>query len=163
MVGDMAVEHPVPGVVGYKSNLGTHEIRFGQRVAYQLRWLREILPGWFFGSIDNIDQLVGEVSIEIVGYRIAVSRLAGHIDYHIGAHRRAKRQPSLFGRMRIGRLAVIGQNDRLMAFEAKGDNPGQGGIDNPKPPALASFRRYMIESAAIDCDRVADAAGHAGF
>jgi hypothetical protein len=81
--------------------------------------------------VSEIDELVGEVVVKIVHDSVALTRLPGHVEDHIGPHRRAEHDATALGRMRIAGLAVMGHNDGLMSLEAQSDDASERRIDQP--------------------------------
>src|ERR1700693_3521684 len=65
--------------------------------------------------------------------------------------------------MRLTRLPVIGDDDRLVVFELKSENPRGCGIDQPQANPLPASNRETIGNTAIDRHGVTDAARHASF
>ena len=65
--------------------------------------------------------------------------------------------------MRFYRLAVVGDDNRLMASELETKNPRRRGVDQAKAEALAAFDCECARDAPVDCHRIADAARHGRF
>ncbi len=113
--------------------------------------------------VDEIDQLVGEILVEIVDDAAALIRLSVHIDDQVGTHRRPEHHPTTFGWMRIAGLPVIGDYDRLVPLKPKPDDPGERRVDEAQPDPLAGLHGKRSGNAPVDRDGIADTARHARF
>src|SRR5262249_40924011 len=68
-----------------------------------------------------------------------------------------------FRRMRFNRLSIIGDDDRLEAFELEPENPCGCGIDQPQANALAASDWETVGNAAVDGHGIADPPRHSPF
>src|SRR5215471_7564789 len=82
------------------------------------------------GVVSEINELVGEVVVEVVGNSVGLARCSGHIEDEIGPHRRAEHDATSLGRMRVTGLAVMGDDDRLVSLEPQSNDARERGIDD---------------------------------
>ena len=140
------------------------DVGLGERIARQLRRsFRGTISGWICRIVGEVEQLVGEIAVEIVRHRITAPRGARHIDNEIGPHRRPKQQPAAFQRMRIAGLAVIGDDNRIVSLEAKRDDAGECCIRDAEPYPFPRLYRNLVGNPAIHRDGIADASRHPRF
>ena len=142
---------------------GGRQVGFRQRVGGQPRRLIRALSGRLSFVRCEVGQLIGAIRIEIVDDAVALSRLSRHIDDEVGAHCRPEHHPTAFRRMRIARLAVIGDHHRIVGLETKRNDPGECCIDDSDPDPLPALHRYTVGNPAIQSNGIADPAGHPGF
>src|SRR5262249_51572473 len=116
--------------------------------------------GWPCRAIGKIDELVGEILVEIVDDAVGLIRLSNHVDDEIGAHGRPEHQPTVFGHKRFAGLAVKSDDHGSVFLEPKTNNPGERRVNNPKPHPFPGLNGYAAGNSTVDRDRVADAAGH---
>jgi len=65
--------------------------------------------------------------------------------------------------VRFARLSVDGYNRRAVPLEAQGHHAGEGAIDQAEAQTLAGFYRLIAGNGAVQCDDIADVAGHGRF
>ena len=107
-----------------------------------------MLSGRLSGAVGEIDELVGEILVEIVDDAVALTRLSIHVDDEIGPHGRPEDQPTTFGHIRFAGLAVMSDDHGPVPLEPQADDPGERRVDNPKPHPFPGLHGYAVRERA---------------
>ena len=122
-----------------------------------------MVSAWLSGVVGEVDELVGEIAVEIVDHAVGLTRLSIHVDDEVGTHCWPEDYPTTFGRKRLTRLAVIGDDDRLVALEPKPHDPREGCIDEAQPNPLLGLHGHRLGNSTIDRYGIAYATRHSRF
>src|SRR3546814_6729814 len=100
-------------------------------------------------GISEIDQAVLELFVEAVDHADPAARFARHVEDDIGTHGGTEHDQSAVGSVRGDRLAVEGNDDRLVVLEIEPEYSGVRAVDEPQADALAPLHpadvRYRPE------------------
>src|SRR3546814_12419406 len=95
------------------------EIGLGQGIGRQCHRPGGSVVSEYGVVVGKIDQAVVETFIKAIDYADAAARLARQIQYDVGAHGRTEHDEAVLRGVRGDRLAVEGDDDRLVALDVE--------------------------------------------